>query len=47
MAQLRGILGLYLSQIMWGYVWTCQKFHAYLYGLDIELWTDHKPVELT
>ena len=24
-------------------VWACDKFHVYLYGVDFELWTDHKP----
>ena len=26
-----------------GVVWACEKFHVYLYGVDFELWTDHKP----
>ena len=28
-----------------GVVWACEKFHVYLYGVDFELWTDHKPLE--
>ncbi|CAB4015033.1 Hypothetical predicted protein, partial [Paramuricea clavata] len=27
-------------------VWSCEKFHIYLYGRQFELWTDHKPLEL-
>ena len=26
-------------------VWACEKFHAYIYGLDFELVTDHKQLE--
>ena len=26
-------------------VWACEHFHTYLYGLDFELVTDHKPLE--
>ena len=28
-----------------GIVWACERFHVYLYGVDFELWTDHKPLE--
>ena len=27
-------------------VWACEKFHAYIYGIDFELVTDHKPLEV-
>ena len=26
-------------------VWSCERFHMYLYGADFELMTDHKPLE--
>ena len=26
-------------------VWSCERFHAYLYGAEFELMTDHKPLE--
>ncbi|XP_038059532.1 uncharacterized protein K02A2.6-like [Patiria miniata] len=26
-------------------VWACERFHAYIYGRDFELLTDHKPLE--
>ena len=26
-------------------VWSCERFHVYLYGRKFELWTDHKPLE--
>jgi hypothetical protein len=26
-------------------VWGCEKFHLYLYGINFELVTDHKPLE--
>ena len=26
-------------------VWSCERFHVYLYGRQFELWTDHKPLE--
>ena len=25
--------------------WACEKFHVYLYGIEFDLWTDHKPLE--
>ena len=28
-----------------GIVWACERFQVYLYGVDFELWTDHKPLE--
>lgn len=28
-----------------GIVRACERFHVYLYGVDFELWTDHKPLE--
>lgn len=27
-------------------VWACEKFHIYLFGVDFELITDHKPLEV-
>ena len=27
-------------------VWACQKFHTYLYGVEFQLLTDHKPLEV-
>lgn len=27
-------------------VWACQKFHTYLYGVEFQLITDHKPLEV-
>ena len=27
-----------------GIVWFCERFHGYLYGVDFELRTDHKPL---
>ena len=26
-------------------VWTCERFHVYLCGIEFELYTDHKPLE--
>ena len=26
-------------------VWECERFHVYLYGIEFELFTDHKPLE--
>ena len=26
-------------------VWACEKFHLYLYGIDFEIITDHKPLQ--
>ena len=26
-------------------VWACERFHAYLYGAEFELMTDHRPLE--
>ena len=26
-------------------VWACERFHMYVYGIDFELLTDHKPLE--
>lgn len=28
-----------------GIVWACERFNMYLYGIDFELHTDHKPLE--
>ena len=28
-----------------GLVWACEHFHAYLYGIEFELLTDHRPLE--
>ena len=28
-----------------GIVWACERFQVYLYGVDFELWMDHKPLE--
>ena len=25
-------------------VWTCERFHVYQYGIEFELYTDHKPL---
>ena len=30
-----------------GIVWVCERFHVYLYGVDFERWTDHKPPAVT
>lgn len=27
-------------------VWACEKFHIYLYGIDFELITHHRPLEV-
>jgi len=29
-----------------GLVWACEGFHVYLYGIQFELLTDHKPLEV-
>ena len=29
-----------------GLVWGCERFHVYLYGVDLTLLTDHKPLEV-
>ena len=26
-------------------VWACKRFHVHLYGIEFELYTDHKPLE--
>ena len=26
-------------------LWACERFHMYIYGIDFELLTDHKPLE--
>lgn len=28
-----------------GIIWVCERFPMYLYGIDFELFTDHKPLE--
>ena len=28
-----------------GIVWACERLHMYLYGIDFEILTDHKPLE--
>ena len=28
-----------------GIVWACERFHVYLYEIEFELYTDHKPLE--
>ena len=28
-----------------GIIWACERFHMYLYGIDFELLTDHKPLQ--
>lgn len=28
-----------------GLVWACEKFHQYIYGIEFELITDHRPLE--
>ena len=27
-------------------IWTCEKFHPYMYGVLFELFTDRKPLEV-
>ena len=27
-----------------GLAWACERFHVYLYGVEFELLTDHKPL---
>lgn len=29
-----------------GLVWACEKFHAYIYGIEFDLVTDHKPLQV-
>jgi len=29
-----------------GHAWGCERFHVYLYGVEITLLTDHKPLEV-
>ena len=29
-----------------GLVWACERFHVYLYGIQFELLTDHKLLEV-